>query len=192
MRSCVNRQLCPVTLEVVSSVLTAVHKMGHPDRCPARLGRKSILDQTCPRYVHHILFWDFILPNQLAISCDAAWCLLHGFPELGAAFPIAAAVCRVPLLSVCVHSRSGFLRRMHLRTLENWPPPQAFAPPRRQCPSEKERCAALHRARQKPRQKPTLALQMTSSQRLKQLPSGQPGTAHDYSCHFHWAHLEIG
>lgn len=53
MRSCVNRQLCPVTVEVVSSVLTAVHKMGHPDRCPARLGRKSILDQTWPRYVHH-------------------------------------------------------------------------------------------------------------------------------------------
>ena len=62
MRSCVNRQLCPVTLEVVSSVLTAVHKMGHPDRCPARLGRKSILDQTsnvpqvCSSFCFEILY----------------------------------------------------------------------------------------------------------------------------------------
>ena len=161
--------------------------MGHPDRCPARLGRKSILDQTWPRYVHHYVLRFYIAqPACDILRCclmSSAWfsgtccCVSNSRCSLQSAFVVG--LCSLTL---------GIPEEDAPADSRNWPPPQAFAPPRRQCPSEKERCAALHR----PRQKPTLALQMTSSQRLKQLPSGQPGTAHDYSCHFHWAHLEIG
>ena len=59
-------QLCPITLEVALMILKSVRAMGHRDFCPAARGRKSILDQTWPRHVHHSF------PNCLrCLMCSA-------------------------------------------------------------------------------------------------------------------------
>jgi hypothetical protein len=59
-------QLCPITLEVALMILKSVRAMGHRDFCPAARGRKSILNQTWPRHVHHSF------PNCLrCLMCSA-------------------------------------------------------------------------------------------------------------------------
>ena len=53
-------------LEVALMILKSVRAMGHRDFCPAARGRKSILDQTWPRHVHHSF------PNCLrCLMCSA-------------------------------------------------------------------------------------------------------------------------
>ena len=59
-------------------ILKSVRAMGHRDFCPAARGRKSILNQTWPRHVHHSF------PNCLrCLMCSALLsqtCLMYLFP----------------------------------------------------------------------------------------------------------------
>ena len=65
-------------LEVALMILKSVRAMGHRDFCPAARGRKSILNQTWPRHVHHSF------PNCLrCLMCSALLsqtCLMYLFP----------------------------------------------------------------------------------------------------------------